>query len=157
MLYFPFWTSTVCFPCFPFFIDRTWKQVLSIQTIYPWSIIGQLNVKVAATENEEQCTLINIICIGFQNPFSFLWSFFDKQFLKSRQISWKIFEVEFIFWQSYSWRPATLPEKYSFKHSRKISPGFCKVFKIFISTKLYTQDRKLGAKKTRRIGERIQL
>ena len=121
------------------------------------SIIGQLNVKVAATENEEQYTLINIIYIGFQNPFSFLWSFFDKQFVKSRQISWKIFEVELIFWQSYSWRPATLPEKYSFKHFQKISPGFCKVFKIFISTKLYIQDRKLGAKKRRRTGERIQL
>ena len=37
-------------------------------------IIGQLNVPTAAAENEEQYTLSNIIYIGFQN--SFLWIFF---------------------------------------------------------------------------------
>ena len=40
------------------------------------SIIGQVNVTVATAENEEQYTLSNIIYTGFQNAYTFLWSFF---------------------------------------------------------------------------------
>ena len=36
------------------------------------STIGQLNVTAATAENEEQCTLSNIICIEFQNVYFFL-------------------------------------------------------------------------------------
>ena len=40
------------------------------------SIISQLNVPAATAENEEQYTLSNIIYIGFQNSYTFLWKFF---------------------------------------------------------------------------------
>ena len=38
-------------------------------------IICQSNVPAITAENEEQNTLSNIIYIGFQNSYSFLWSF----------------------------------------------------------------------------------
>ena len=39
-------------------------------------IICQLNVPATAAENQEQYTLSNIIYFGFQNYYSFHWSFF---------------------------------------------------------------------------------
>ena len=41
--------------------------------------VGQLNVQAAATENEEQYTLSNIIYMTFQNCYFFLWKFSLKQ------------------------------------------------------------------------------
>ena len=66
-----------------FLIDRTWKQVLSIQAIRP--IIGQLNVSAATTENEEQYTSSNITYTGFQNSYTFLWSFLWLAVVLKRQ------------------------------------------------------------------------
>ena len=58
-----------------FFIDHTWEQVMPVQAIHPWSIMGQLNVQAATAENEELYTLSNIIYIVFQNSYSFPWTF----------------------------------------------------------------------------------
>ena len=106
------------------------------------SIMGQLNVQASTTENEEQYTLSN---------------------------SWKISEVEFIFRQSCRLKACNFSKKaliYAFsKDFARICnlPIFfdiwgtsiyqdnfncCKVFKMFISTKFYIQDRKLWVKKT---------
>ena len=45
VLYFPLWTSTLYFLCFAFFfMDRSWKQALSIQTIHPCFVKGRSSV-----------------------------------------------------------------------------------------------------------------
>ena len=61
VLYFPLGTSTLNFPCFSFFfIDRTWKLKadavhLSDSSLFrKRSIIGQLNVRAATAEYQEQ-------------------------------------------------------------------------------------------------------
>ena len=74
VLYFPLWTSTLYFPCFSsFFIDCNAGAVHSSSDLSLFrkrSIMGQLNVKVATTENEERHTLSKILYIAFQNAFS---------------------------------------------------------------------------------------
>ena len=91
ILYYPLWTFTLYFPCFPFFfVDRLsmfpflfyWSN-LKVGTMHSSdsslfrkrSIIGQLNVPTATAERKDQYTLSNIIYIGFQNSYSFLWNF----------------------------------------------------------------------------------
>ena len=78
VLYFPPCTSTLQFPCFPFFYNgRTWKQVLLLLCFVLFrkrSNIAQLIVQAATAGNEEQFTLSNIIYITFQNCYFFFWS-----------------------------------------------------------------------------------
>ena len=81
VLYFPLRTTALYFSCFSFFfIDCTWKQVLSIlQAIHSCFTKGRswvsTNVQTETEENEERYTLSNIIYIAFRNSYSFLWSF----------------------------------------------------------------------------------
>ena len=69
VLYFPLWTSTLYFPCFPFFFY--WSHLkadavhLSDSSLFRQrSIMGQLNVQAVTAENQEQYILSNI-CIMF--------------------------------------------------------------------------------------------
>ena len=79
------------------------------------SIIGQLNVPAGTAENQEHYTMSKTIYIGFQNSYSFLEVFFDKQlFLKNRQINWKILI------------------KHSYKHFQRILLGFV-IFQNFLT------------------------
>ena len=123
------------------------------------SIMSQLNIQAATAENQEEYTLSNLMYIVFQN------SSIDQTIEKYLLWSLSLDKVE-------DWGPVTLPKKHSFNplsffkgfrwdlYSFNICWHFrntfifqntfnrCKVFKIFISTKLYIQDWKLGAKKT---------
>ena len=51
--------------------------------------MGQLNIKVVATENEEQYTLTKVLYIVFQTFYSFFWSFLEAgvKRLKGRQFN----------------------------------------------------------------------
>ena len=69
-------------------LESRYCPLMQFILVHKGSIIGQLNIPVATTENEQQYTVSNKIYIGFQNSYSFFEVFFDKQlFLKGRQIN----------------------------------------------------------------------
>ena len=75
VLYFPSWTSTLYFSCFPFFfIDCTWKQVycpFKQFILVSWKIHHQSVKHSWKWKAKEQNTFSNIIYIAFQNSYSF--------------------------------------------------------------------------------------
>ena len=80
VLYFPLGTSTLYFPCFSFFfIDHTWKQMLSISVVNPCFVKGRSFVswthKLQQLKIKSNTPCINIMYTAFQNSYSFLKSF----------------------------------------------------------------------------------